>query len=270
MSTVFYYAEDGQKHPIASNEEAIQLIHEGKIYAATWIEVEGRIYHAKSFKAWEPYFTETNAPEPSNQNFSSNEALNSNDDEFNQPVPELPPVIVTDEELKEEENKEEENEKEKKKTNESNGATSSSSDSSTSDSFKIIQKKYGLLDIDDNELFKAVKANLPEQIKENFNFVENLNGFFTAALFLFFPALPLLVLLGVFFSESEFGEFKHLLLFIVLILVLLIALKLKASLRLVTTNTALLKSRDDLRQTIYLNEILKSLDKKNDETKEKE
>lgn len=263
MSTVFYYAEDGQKHPIASNEEAIQLIHEGKIYAATWIEVEGRIYHAKSFKAWEPYFTETNAPEPSNQNFSSNEALNSNDDEFNQPVPEPPPVIVTDEELKEEENKEEENEKEKKKTNESNGATSSSSDSSTSDSFKIIQKKYGLLDIDDNELFKAVKANLPEQIKENFNFVENLNGFFTAALYLFFlPAL------GVFFLG--FGEFKHLLLFIVLILVLLIALKLKASLRLVTTNTALLKSRDDLRQTIYLNEILKSLDKKNDETKEKE
>lgn len=267
MSTVFYYAEDGQKHPIASNEEAIQLIHEGKIYAATWIEVEGRIYHAKSFKAWEPYFTETNAPEPSNQNFSSNEALNSNDDEFNQPVPEPPPVIVTDEELKEEENKEEENEKEKKKTNESNGATSSSSDSSTSDSFKIIQKKYGLLDIDDNELFKAVKANLPEQIKENFNFVENLNGFFTTALYLFFllflPALFVLL-------DVEFGEFEHLLLFIVLILVLLIALKLKASLRLVTTNTALLKSRDDLRQTIYLNEILKSLDKKNDETKEKE
>lgn len=251
MSTVFYYAEDGQKHPIDSNEEAKQLVDEGKLHATTWIEVDGRIYHAKNVKAWASYFTERDDAgtlEPSAPDLSSELPFNRTNETS--------------------QNRKKEEPEKKTRTSKTNKNTAASRNYSGGKAFIAIQKKYGFLQIDEDELFKAAKDNLPDRIKDRLFFMRIVNKIlFVITVFYGIYFINLL------FNLSKISDNPFItppFIAAVCMFILLLALKLTPFLELRKIDAALLKSRDDLRQTIYLNEILKSLDKKNDETKEKE
>lgn len=253
MSKVFYYTEDGQKHPIADNDEAKQLVDEGKVHADSWIEIDGRIFSAKKIKAWKPYFTESgyiSASESGNQILSPKERDAFFDrivDDFEQPVS-PPQIVFPNENLR----------NRRTQTKDFSGTASYFKSSSQDSTFKTIQKKYDLPNIEDSALFETAKKNLPPQVKKHIAFVQKVNKFLGVAGIVFFAVFFFLSFLILVISGARFEDFVSAAFFGGFIFVPLVVLKWQLALQLTYFDMALLQSRDNLRQVICLNAILNS------------